>query len=69
MRGDHQLNEASARWAATSAGPSEEPTCSARIPAAWRGRRHEDSVYADEALRGTNLMTTGANEDGFHCAM
>jgi prolyl-tRNA synthetase len=72
LRGDHQLNEAKLTGALGTAAfrPAEPPEIFAALKA------HPGSlgavgvtdlpVYADESLRGSSGMTTGANEDGFH---
>ncbi|MBM3838634.1 MAG: proline--tRNA ligase [Verrucomicrobia bacterium] len=72
LRGDHQLNEA--KLAGTLGTPTFRPANEGEIFAALGA--HPGSlgavnvsgltVYADECLRGTNGMTTGANADGFH---
>jgi prolyl-tRNA synthetase len=76
LRGDHQLNEAKLMAALGTAtfrpGTSEEvfallgahPGSLGAVTSTLKST--DVPVYADEALRGTNLMTTGANEDGFH---
>jgi prolyl-tRNA synthetase len=72
LRGDHQLNEA--KLAGTLGTATFRPASEGEIFAALGA--HPGSlgavnvsgltVYADECLRGTSGMTTGANEDGFH---
>jgi len=72
MRGDHQLNEAKLTGALGTAifrpATSEEifDLLGAHPGSLGAVGVTKIPVYADEALRGTNLMTTGANEDGFH---
>ncbi len=75
MRGDDQLNEAKlmARTGAMQVRPATPEECVAALGArpgslgAVSGVPATVKVYADEALRGACGMTTGANEDGWHC--
>jgi prolyl-tRNA synthetase len=72
LRGDHQLNEA--KLTGTLGTATFRPAEAEEIVAALHA--HPGSlgavgvkdlpVYADEALRGSSDMVTGANEDGFH---
>jgi prolyl-tRNA synthetase len=72
VRGDHQLNEA--KLAGALGSTNFRPAVADEIFSALGA--HPGSlgavgvkglkVYADDALRGANGMTTGANEDGFH---
>jgi prolyl-tRNA synthetase len=72
LRGDHQLNEAKLAGALGTgvfrpAEPAEIFTALGAHPGSLGAVGVKDlPVYADEALRGTSGMTTGANEDGFH---
>ncbi|MBI2927077.1 MAG: proline--tRNA ligase [Verrucomicrobia bacterium] len=72
MRGDHQLNEAKLTGALGTAtfrpATSEEifDLLGAHPGSLGAVGVTKVPVFADEALGGTNLMTTGANEDGFH---
>ncbi len=72
MRGDHQFNET--KLAAQTGAINQRPATADEIFAALAA--HPGSlgavgvtglqIFADEALRGVQDMTTGANEDGFH---
>ena len=72
VRGDHQLNEAklvgllgTAEFRAATA--AEIFGALKAYPGSLGGVGVSDlAVYADESLRGSTLMTTGANENGFH---
>jgi prolyl-tRNA synthetase len=72
LRGDHQLNEA--KLAGTLGTATFRPASEGEIFAALGARPGSLgavnvsglTVCADECLRGTSGMTTGANEDGFH---
>jgi prolyl-tRNA synthetase len=72
LRGDDQLNEA--KLAATLATPTFRPGESEEIFKALGAHPgslgalgvSKYAVYADECLRDSSAMTTGANEDGFH---
>lgn len=72
LRGDHQLNEAKLVGALGTgtfrAATAEEIFAALKAhPGSLGGVGVKDiPIYADETLRGTNSMTTGANEDGFH---
>ncbi|MFN7140259.1 MAG: proline--tRNA ligase [Limisphaerales bacterium] len=72
LRGDHQLNEAKLTGVLGTA--TFRPATADEIVEILKARpgslgavgvKHVP-VYADEVLRGTKQMTTGANEDGFH---
>ena len=72
MRGDHQLNEA--KLAGTLGTATFRPAEAQEIfdllkahPGSLGGVGVKNvPIYADQTLRGTIGMTTGANEDGFH---
>jgi prolyl-tRNA synthetase len=72
MRGDHQLNEAKLaahlKTAEFRAATEEEiiAALGARPGSLGAVKVAKLAIYADDALRGANGMTTGANEDGFH---
>jgi prolyl-tRNA synthetase len=72
MRGDHQLNEAKLTGAlgtaAFRAAEAEEIKAALKAsPGSLGAVGIKDlPVYADESLRSSTGMTTGANEDGFH---
>jgi prolyl-tRNA synthetase len=72
LRGDHQLNEAKLTGVLGSlnfrpATPEEISGALGAHPGSLGAVGIEElKVYADESLRGTTGMTTGANEDGFH---
>jgi prolyl-tRNA synthetase len=72
LRGDHQLNEAKLTGLLGTANfrPAEPQEIASALGAnpGSLGAVGITSlpVYADEALRGAQGMTTGANEDGFH---
>jgi prolyl-tRNA synthetase len=72
MRGDHQLNEAKLTGllgtATFRSAEAEEIFTALRAhPGSLGAVGVKDlPVYADETLRDTTGMTTGANEDGFH---
>lgn len=72
LRGDHQLNEA--KLTGTLGTATFRPAAADEIVAVLKARPgslgavgvKDIPVYADEVLRDTKGMTTGANEDGFH---
>ncbi len=72
LRGDSQLNEAKLTGALGStnfrAATAEEiQGALGAQPGSLGGvQRTQYPIYADELLRGSSDMTTGANEDGFH---
>jgi prolyl-tRNA synthetase len=72
LRGDHQLNEAKLAGAlgtATFRAATADEVFNAlnANPGSLGGIGVKHlPVYADEVLRGTSGMTTGANQDGFH---
>jgi prolyl-tRNA synthetase len=72
LRGDHQLNEAKLTGALGTAifraAEAEEIVGFLKAsPGSLGAVGVQDlPVYADETLRGSTEMTTGANEDGFH---
>jgi prolyl-tRNA synthetase len=72
LRGDHQLNEAkltnSLGAAQLRAAREEEivELLGARPGSLGAVRVLNQTIVADESLRGRTRMTTGANKDGFH---
>ncbi|HEX4121157.1 MAG TPA: proline--tRNA ligase [Verrucomicrobiae bacterium] len=72
MRGDHQLNEAKLTGALGTGTfrPAEAEEIFAALkahPGSLGAVGLKDfQIHADETLRGSSEMTTGANEDGFH---
>ncbi len=73
LRGDDQLNEA--KWTGVLGTANFRPASAEEIFAGLGAhpgslgavRTNGIPVYADTLLRDATQMTTGANEDGFHC--